>query len=415
MTQVNDDIIGFWGNPTATGMHCHPINNFFWHLLSHNLIRFLSFLQFTVDSLRITVDWCEKNYAVTHYVAEFFNTLSSLCMVGAGAFGVYMHSQGFEKRFQVCFATIIVVGIGSILFHGTLLFSLQLFDEVPMMFCVLVLCYSVIENRKERKYGNWFPVALIIWGLAVTAIMVISGRHSHDGMMQAIEFYVFQGSFVVMAATVYLHTVAIVLNSKAGKGVTKLWTSGSAVFLIGYIGWHVDMHLCSSMYSLPFNVPNPQLHAWWHLTASYGSYLICALIAYDRSMRLGKSPKIRWIAHILPYVELPQPSLKTYSEEKDALERIPLLAAENEKESTIIREDEIRNMNDSIFAKNDATLSQKTLMREEKQNAITTNSKRRSNNNGLAQKKRLSNVEEKRGIMNWVNSIEKKFRMIIKT
>ncbi|CAG8575241.1 2585_t:CDS:2 [Acaulospora colombiana] len=134
-----------------------------------------------------------------------------------------------------------------------------------------------------------------------------------------------------MSLTVYLHTVAIVLRPKAEQGVRRLWMSGTLVFLIGYIGWHVDLHLCSHMSSLPYNMPNPQLHAWWHLTASYGSYLICVLIMHERSMILGKGPKIRWIAYVLPYVELPQPSIKYYSEKKSALERIPLLAADVNK------------------------------------------------------------------------------------
>ncbi|CAG8447332.1 7760_t:CDS:2 [Cetraspora pellucida] len=230
------------------------------------------------------LDWCERNYDVTHYIAEFFNTISSLCMVSAGIFGIYKHSKGFEPRFSICFASIIVVGIGSILFHGTLLFSLQLFDEVPMMFCVLMLCYSVFENQKEKKFGKWLPIGLTLWGLFITTVMVLSGSDHQNRMMQLIEFYVFQG-------------------------IRKLWFLGSVVFLIGYIGWHIDLHFCNGMHQLPFDVPNPQLHAWWHLTASYGSYLICVLVTYNGSKVLGKNPCLQWILNVLPYIELPEPGI----------------------------------------------------------------------------------------------------------
>ncbi|CAG8662000.1 23739_t:CDS:2 [Dentiscutata erythropus] len=271
-----DSVIGFWGEPTAT-------------------------------------NWCERNYDVTHYIAEFFNTISSLCMVSAGIFGIYKHSKGFEPRYSICFASIIVVGIGSILFHGTLLFSLQLFDEVPMMFCVLMLFYSVFENQKEKKFGKWFPIGLTIWGLLITTIMILSGKDHEDRMMQLIEFYVFQGTFVVMAVCVYIHTLSIVFNPNVEKGVRKLWFLGSVVFLIGYIGWHIDLHFCSRMHQLPYN---PQLHAWWHFTASYGSYLICVLVTYNGSKVLGKNPSLRWILNVLPYIELPEPSSLT---EKSAI------------------------------------------------------------------------------------------------
>ncbi|RHZ78021.1 hypothetical protein Glove_168g228 [Diversispora epigaea] len=51
---------------------------------------------------------------------------------------------------------------------------------------------------------------------------------------------------------------------------------------------------------------NPQLHAWWHLTASYSIYSISLIVMFDRSKMLGKNPKIKWIYFILPYVELPE-------------------------------------------------------------------------------------------------------------
>ncbi|GBB91642.1 hypothetical protein RclHR1_01900007 [Rhizophagus clarus] len=156
MDYNNNSVEGFWGKPTST-------------------------------------DWCEKNYDVTHYIAEFFNTLSSLCMISAGVFGMIMHSKGFEFRYSIAFASIIVVGIGSILFHGTLLFSLQLFDEIPMMFCILILLYNVVENKSQKKFGIWFPLLLICWGVGITSVMVGSGKEYDNEFMQDIEFYVFQG------------------------------------------------------------------------------------------------------------------------------------------------------------------------------------------------------------------------------
>ncbi|RHZ64540.1 hypothetical protein Glove_323g13 [Diversispora epigaea] len=251
-------------------------------------------------------------------------------MVCAGLFGVFMHARGFDSRFLICFSTIIIVGIGSILFHGTLLFSLQLLDEVPMLFCVLVLCYSVIENKKEKRFGIWFPITLILWGIIITLTMIISGIYHQDKIMQSLEFYVFQGSFFIICIIVYFHTVIIGINTNIENSSQTLLILGSIVFLTGYVGWHVDFHFCSNMNSLPYNMPNPQLHAWWHLTASYGSYLMCVLVIHDRSKMLQRDPQILWIAHLLPYVklysslshsQLSNSRLKHYSEKVRLLER----------------------------------------------------------------------------------------------
>jgi dihydroceramidase len=72
-----------------------------------------------------TVDWCEPNYIVSYYIAEFFNTTSSLAMVVCGILGVMLHWKHFEWRFIATFAAVTLVGIGSVAFHCTLLFPLQ--------------------------------------------------------------------------------------------------------------------------------------------------------------------------------------------------------------------------------------------------------------------------------------------------
>ena len=74
-----------------------------------------------------TVDWCEPNYSVSHYIAEFFNTFSSLAMVFVGLVGIVLHWD-FETRYKWAFGSVAVVGIGSAAFHGTLLFSLQVIN-----------------------------------------------------------------------------------------------------------------------------------------------------------------------------------------------------------------------------------------------------------------------------------------------
>ena len=66
---------------------------------------------------------CESDYVYTPYVAEFFNTLSSLPIFLIGLFGVVWGLRsGYRKRFLIPMAIFSFVGIGSMAFHGTLLF-----------------------------------------------------------------------------------------------------------------------------------------------------------------------------------------------------------------------------------------------------------------------------------------------------
>ncbi len=81
-----------------------------------------------------TIDWCERNYQQTVYVAEFFNCLSSFGFIGLGLFGaVKPYRHGLTLPAIMSFMGVVVLGIGSALFYRTLLRSYQLWDELPKM------------------------------------------------------------------------------------------------------------------------------------------------------------------------------------------------------------------------------------------------------------------------------------------
>ena len=46
-----------------------------------------------------TIDWCERNYEMTRYIAEFWNTLSNFWILVPPIFGVIeARKQRFETR-----------------------------------------------------------------------------------------------------------------------------------------------------------------------------------------------------------------------------------------------------------------------------------------------------------------------------
>lgn len=74
-----------------------------------------------------TVDWCEPNYVVTIYIAEFFNTISSVPIVIWALLGFYLcYKNGVrEKRYLCLLLSLALIGCGSILFHSTLRYHAQ--------------------------------------------------------------------------------------------------------------------------------------------------------------------------------------------------------------------------------------------------------------------------------------------------
>ena len=56
-------------------------------------------------------NWCEPDYVISQYVAEFWNTASSFLIFFYGIYGIYIH-QWMERRFFTALYCFLVVGLG---------------------------------------------------------------------------------------------------------------------------------------------------------------------------------------------------------------------------------------------------------------------------------------------------------------
>ncbi|GMH71051.1 hypothetical protein TrRE_jg8389 [Triparma retinervis] len=103
-----------------------------------------------------TIDWCERNYVVSWYIAEFWNTISNLTYVLVGLMGIFQaYKHRYETRFVLIGVGIMIVGFGSSAFHGTLLFEFQMADELPMMWSIMVWNYAMFlmeSTTTDKKH-----------------------------------------------------------------------------------------------------------------------------------------------------------------------------------------------------------------------------------------------------------------------
>ena len=106
------------------------------------------------------VDWCESNYAYSPLIAEMWNTASSVPMTFVAIFGLWKASTCLlmESRWAWAWAMLAVVGVGSALFHATLLHVFQAADELPMLYCNLVFAYLMLEERAETRSRRFAEV-----------------------------------------------------------------------------------------------------------------------------------------------------------------------------------------------------------------------------------------------------------------
>ncbi|MDX2052893.1 MAG: ceramidase [Polyangiaceae bacterium] len=233
-----------------------------------------------------TVDWCESNYAVSRYIAEFFNTTSSLVILAVALFGGLLHYRGVERRFTAAFAALGVVGVGSTAFHATLRFELQLLDELPMLYTALILVYVLVENRASRRFGKWFLALLLAHGVLVTVLTAWT--------RSSIQFYLFHASFGSLELFALVSCIRIGLR-QSSQALRRVFHIGIGSYVLGIVLWFIDLKYCSLVsFMLPgLGLVNPQLHAVWHVLVALGFYHLLVLLMFDRSTTLGQSAQLR--------------------------------------------------------------------------------------------------------------------------
>jgi dihydroceramidase len=225
-----------------------------------------------------TVDWCEANYAHTPYVAELFNTASSLAMVTAGIVGLIAYRRTFNARHLAAFLLLALVGVGSVAFHGTLRFELQMMDELPMVYLVIWMVYLLVEDGPTPRFGPWFLLALASYACLVTYLCVFTrGR---------VEFFVFQFGFGALELFC-MGRVYLLQRQSPEPEVRRLFSRGMGAYVLGIAVWFVDLKLCDVVsITLPrHGIPNPELHAVWHVLVSYGFYSLLVLVAREARRR----------------------------------------------------------------------------------------------------------------------------------
>jgi dihydroceramidase len=247
-----------------------------------------------------SVDFCEPNYAVSPYVAEFHNVWSSLILTGFGVFGMLYSNPTNEWCIRAMYLTLAIVGLGSVGLHGTLHWLLQSSDEVPMLWQILSFIHVLwICRQRDAKVDKW-SIGLSFFGLA---------------FVQTFLYYTFQQIYAVFIASMIFYVTLLIfwthgfIDAKANpefkRDQTKLHIWSTVYFVVyGVVLWVIDMNLCDTLMPYYIKLSGFTLHVFWHIFAGLGSYYLCVLLTGLRVNQQKLNPEIKWYALILPYIAL---------------------------------------------------------------------------------------------------------------
>ncbi|KAJ2079520.1 alkaline ceramidase ydc1 [Coemansia sp. RSA 988] len=246
----------------------------------------------------------EENYAVSDYIAEFWNTLTNITLITMAVLGICSSVRyGHGKRVTAMYTGLLVVSCGSALFHMTLKYTTQLLDELPMLYTCATALYALIEIDREIRFGLMLPTLLALFQAAVTVVYIfwIPNPAFHQTAFAVTTigtvFYAYK-RFVTLNPCKETRRVLIKLRLLADIG---MWG--------GFLLWNIDTIFCERLRSYRSYVGVPldailQLHGWWHIMTAYGSTYNIISVHIVRLARRGldKQFMVHYYMGVFPYV-----------------------------------------------------------------------------------------------------------------
>lgn len=239
--------------------------------------------------LEASVDWCESNYSTSEHIAEFWNTISGVCIgISSLVFHVKCYQYDYVPRqLQRVVVLLYTVSMGTMLFHGTLLYPFQLLDELPMLMIAMQYLEFVQTLRAHTNHTNHTIHKRNLEGSLL--IVIALGYFVHPLLQQ----FIFHVSLKLYEANLIyeLAKMAKTLNGQAfsallpfaalcsnKKGRVQLFryislrkdTShrirvATFFYITSMVLWFFDQVACQHVEFL-------KLHAIWHFLSSVGVY-----------------------------------------------------------------------------------------------------------------------------------------------
>jgi len=226
-------------------------------------------------------NWCEPDYMLLDWIAEPVNTISNIIFVLAPITFLLFHDASKDVYVQAFL--IMGIGVGSMLFHASLRYTMQLCDELPMFWFVTLASASYLRRLRGVHIVNY----VVAFGVAVTASILFTRQHS---MAHEISRGVMTCTFSVCIVVMAWGSTAIVARMKrelTGK-LRGILTQSERIHSIGFVlfvaaigCWLCDNYFCPSLQQLPLKLPYPHLHMWWHILTAGALYCLLVLFQLD--------------------------------------------------------------------------------------------------------------------------------------
>lgn len=230
-----------------------------------------------------TLNWCEEDYNITPYCAELVNTLTNLIFMYLGFKGIRnCILYGHPPVFIVAYIGYLFVGFGSMAFHSTLKYSMQLADELPMIYTTYIMTFATFSYSKSPRFAFLVGLGLFSLALFITAYYHLSKNpvFHQVAFASTTAATVFRGMYIMEAQLRPAIRKRSQDTARADKLMKQMWmlaATGISAFLIGFGIWNLDNIYCHHLRRMRDYIMLPwaivlEGHGWWHLFTGLGAY-----------------------------------------------------------------------------------------------------------------------------------------------
>jgi len=283
--------------------------------------------------MKSTIDWCELNYIESEYIAEYWNSITGVFLIMSGILFnkfnkdlILQNNISIQDHFKKIYILLILVGVGTILFHSTLLYPFQLLDEIPMIlltseYIKILLRLNIVQTMFKQnilQYLNiiteYVPILSVIISLSyfINIYLQVSIFHITLKITEISVLFILYNLSLNLNKISYniiyknhnntnkLHTsnyesLSVFYNNNSNKTSDPKYThlinvqndileyikikkhiSTLTNFALYYYGisvtlWSIENLFCNFTHFL-------QLHSLWHILSSIGIYKLNQII-----------------------------------------------------------------------------------------------------------------------------------------
>jgi dihydroceramidase len=167
--------------------------------------------------------------------------------------------------------SLLVLGIGSFLFHATLRQTLEFVDEFSMLGLTWSMLQAALTARQPPAKARFITVALAVAYLSFSAFYLWSAKIIY----QVFAFTSAMVAVIVRSQYLFHLSQPAFPDAKRRDWNWRVWKA-LGISVLGYVLWSIDLEYCAELRALRQKVGLPwawllELHGWWHILTAVGA------------------------------------------------------------------------------------------------------------------------------------------------